>query len=331
MSSVPSPNTPWIDPDLIPPAPVDAVIFDVDGVLFETSGSFDTAVKVTTHDVLTQVFGQEDPRPVTEPELRLFRKAGGLNNDWDMAFTLIALRLAGRGNTPEETAAAASESGGRGRDWAEEILPAGVRLDYGLVVHIFNEYYWGAEHFERVFGLSARFAPQEAGLWRQEEQLLPVDLPDRLRAAGVRVFGIATGRTRDELDLVYRSAGLDQHIPESYIMTGDSLSKPDPRVLDAVISAMSKQVQADGQPPIRTALYCGDTMDDLQAVLNYRTMSQSRPSADGAPRPQWVGAVAVTRAQDFPFFAGAGSDIAVEHIDQLEQVVRTLNDRLERG
>lgn len=339
---MPLPNTtetghaaPWINPDLLPPAPVDAVIFDVDGVLFETSHSFDAAVKATTRDVLTQLFGQADPRPVSETELRLFRKAGGLNNDWDMAYTLIALRLAGRGETPEATAAAAAESGGRGRAWAEKILPAdpvnGARLDYGLVVRIFNEYYWGAENFERVFGLPARYVADEPGLWRREVQLLPPDLPDQLREAGVRLFGIATGRTRDELDLVYAAAGLDRHVPEAYIMTGDALSKPDPRVLDHVLTAMNQQAQAAGQPPIRSALFCGDTMDDLMAVLNYRQLQQSRTADNhngAGPGPEWVGAVAVTSRQDFPFFAGAGSDIAVEHIGQLLQVVRSLADRL---
>ncbi len=47
---------PWIRPTLTPPGPVDAVIFDVDGVLFETSASFDAAVKATTHDLLTQIY-----------------------------------------------------------------------------------------------------------------------------------------------------------------------------------------------------------------------------------------------------------------------------------
>ncbi len=118
-------STLWIRPTLTPPGPVDAVIFDVDGVLFETSGSFDAAVKATTRDVLTQIYGMTDPCPVTEAELRVFRKAGGLNNDWDMAYVLIALRLAGRANTPKELAAAAAESGGRGRDWAARSCPGG--------------------------------------------------------------------------------------------------------------------------------------------------------------------------------------------------------------
>ncbi len=183
---------------------------------------------------------------MTEPELRVFRKAGGLNNDWDMAYTLIALRLAGRANSQKELAAAAAESGGRGRAWAAEILPRRVRLDYDLVVQIFNEYYWGAEQFERVFDLPARIEPPQPGLWQREVQLLPADLPERLRAAGVRAFGIATGRTQDELNLVFTPAGLDQFIPPAHIVTADTLSKPDGRVLERVLAAMQQHRGAGG-------------------------------------------------------------------------------------
>lgn len=311
-------STLWIRPTLTPPGPVDAVIFDVDGVLVETSASFDAAVKATTQDLLTQIYGMAAPAPVTEAELGLFRKAGGLNNDWDMTYLLIALRLAGRANTPKELAAAAAESGGRGKAWAAEILPRRVRLDYDLVVQIFNEYYWGSEQFERVFDLPARIDPPVPGLWQREVKLLPADLPERLRDAGVRVFGIATGRTNDELGLVYESAGLDQFIPPAHIVTADSLSKPDCRVLERVLAAMQRTAAESGQPPIRTAIYCGDTMDDLQAVVNYRGLAH-------AEKPVWVGAVAVVKAEDFAFFQRAGSDAAVEHIGQLGQIVDAIN------
>lgn len=307
-------ETPWIRPHLAPPGPVDAVIFDVDGVLFETSASFDAAVKATTQDLLTQVFGMAAPAPVTEAELRVFRKAGGLNNDWDMAYTLIALRLAGRANTPKDLAAAAAESGGRGRAWAAGILPRRVRLDYDLVVQIFNEYYWGAEQFERVLGLPARIDPPPPGLWRREVQLFPGDLPDRLGAAGVRAFGIATGRTQDELGLVFASAGLDQFIPPAHIVTAEIFTKPDGRVLDRVLAGMR---QSNGEP-IRTAIFCGDTMDDLQAVVNYRGLPH-------VEKPTWVAAVAVAKPEDFAFFQQAGSDAAVTHVAQLPQIVRAIN------
>jgi phosphoglycolate phosphatase-like HAD superfamily hydrolase len=259
-----------------------------------------------------------DPRPVTEAELRVFRKAGGLNNDWDMSFTLIALRLAGRANTPKELAAVAAESRGRGRAWAAEILPRRVRLDYDLVTQIFNEYYWGGEHFERVFGVPGRIDPPQPGFWQREVKLLPADLPDRLRAAGVRAFGIATGRTREELNLVYESAGLDQVVPEAHILTSDTLTKPDGRVLDLVLTAMQRTAAEAGQPPIRTAIFCGDTMDDLQAVVNYRGLAH-------AQNPVWMGAVAVAKPTDFPFFQQAGSDAAVTHVAQVEQVVDAIN------
>ncbi len=81
---------------------------------------------------------------------------------------------------------------------------------------------------------------------------------------------------------------------------------------------MQRTAAESGQPPIRTALFCGDTMDDLQAVVNYRSLAH-------AETPVWVGAVAVVKAEDFAFFQQAGSDAAVTHVAQLPQIVDTVN------
>ncbi len=128
-------RTNWIRPQVTPPTPIDTIIFDVDGVLWDTADSFDTAVDVTVDYVLRHWFGRDNVRPVTTDELRTFRLAGGLNSDWDMSYTLIATRLAGRA----DFVADATESGGRGRTWAERVLPAEFELDYERLVRLFNE------------------------------------------------------------------------------------------------------------------------------------------------------------------------------------------------
>ena len=79
-------------------------------------------------------------------------------------------------------------------------------LDYGRIVRIFNEIYWGAADFARCFGESPRYVTGAAGCWQREKQLLPESLLADLRALDVRHFGIATGRSQVELATVLADA-----------------------------------------------------------------------------------------------------------------------------
>ncbi len=291
---------------------IDTVIFDVDGVLWDTGDSFDQAVIQTVDHVLRRWFHVPQPDPVTREELRLFRRAGGLNNDWDMAYTLAALRLAGR--TDREQAAA--ESNGRGRAWAETLLPPGVHLDYPELVRLFNEIYWGAADFRRLFGQAPRHVADAPGTWHRERPLWAPDLFHRLQAAGVRHFGLATGRNRMELATVLQVGGLDRFIPAQARITGDVLQKPDGRVLATVLARLHQVASAQGMPPPQAAVYCGDTADDVAAVHNYRRLA----GPDATP----IYAVAVVPPEEADFFRTLGADVVVSHVEELPPLLERL-------
>lgn len=308
----------WISPQWDPSLPIDTIIFDVDGVLWDTADSFDETVQQTVAHILASEFGVADPRPVTKEELRTFRRAGGLNNDWDMSYTLIATRLAGR----DDIAASAAESAGRGRAWARSILPDEVAIDFERLRRIFDEIYWGADSFPEMFGEAPRFVTDAPGCWHQERQLLPADLLDKLQAAGIRHFGIATGRNRQELATVMatlQESGLDRRIPPEGIVTGDVLAKPDGRVLQLALSGLADQAENDGRPAPQSALFCGDTRDDLQAVLNYRALAGEHAAAGR------MGAVAVVPPEEFTFYQRVGSDATIRHVSQLPTLLAAVN------
>jgi len=309
-------RTIWIREHVAPPAPIDTVIFDVDGVLWDTGDSFDTAVRETVDYFLCRYLGRENPYPITAEELRAFRRAGGLNNDWDMTYTLIATRLAGRADIEQ----AAAESGGRGRAWAEELLPADPAVDYATVVRIFNEIYWGSADFLRAFGEPPHHVSDAPGCWHRETQLLPPTLIDDLRAAGVRHLGVATGRNQIELATVFESSGLHHHIPAEAVITGDVMAKPDGRVLDHVLVNLAQLATSAGAPLPGAALFLGDTKDDLDAVLNYRKVT----GADA----RWIGAVAVVQREEEPFFQQAGSDAVINHVALLPELIDRVNKNL---
>ncbi len=303
----------WLNESAAPPAPIDTVIFDVDGVLWDTGDSFDVAVQETVAYFLSHEFQRPDFRPVTTEELRAFRRAGGLNNDWDMTYTLLAMRLAGR----DDVEAAAAESGGRGRVWAQTLLPTGVVVDFRKIIRVFDEIYWGAADFQRCFGESPSYAPMATGCWHNEQPLLPHSLFDDLRSLGIRHFGIATGRSRFELSTVLESSGLDREVPLEAMITGDILTKPDGRVLDLVLGSLDQLATQSAQTRPGPALFCGDTKDDLDAVLNYRSLM--------GESARWIGAVSVVRPEEADFFRQSGTEAVISHVEHLPALIQSLN------
>src|SRR5215470_10462711 len=89
----------WLRPDLtrdafLGTAPsVDAAVFDVDGVLIETTRSWRLAVIEAVEVLVRSVNGlRGGPSPLVAPEeVALFKRAGGFNSDWDLARCLAAL------------------------------------------------------------------------------------------------------------------------------------------------------------------------------------------------------------------------------------------------
>lgn len=71
------------------------LVFDMDGVLVDVSASYRPAIAATVRDYFSLVLGLPDPPAdlVTLAELDLLKRAGGLNNDWDMAAACIAYIL----------------------------------------------------------------------------------------------------------------------------------------------------------------------------------------------------------------------------------------------
>jgi phosphoglycolate phosphatase-like HAD superfamily hydrolase len=171
----------------------------------------------------------------------------------------------------------------------------------------------------RCFGEDPRYVADAPGCWHREEQLLPVTLFDDLRSLGVHHFGIATGRSEFELATVLESSGLGQHIPVDAMLTGDVLAKPDGRVLDRVLSSLDGLASQAGRSQPGASLFCGDTKDDLDAVLNYRALKGNNA--------RWIGAVAVVRPEEEEFFRRTGSDAVINHIADLPALIESFNQK----
>lgn len=73
---------------------IDALIFDLDGVLIDVSNSYRQAIIQTVDCFFTVVLGMEHGGETTGPllkneDLDLLKQAGGFNNDWDVTTAFI--------------------------------------------------------------------------------------------------------------------------------------------------------------------------------------------------------------------------------------------------
>ena len=295
----------WIRENLQPVPPIDAVIFDVDGVLIDDIVSYYATIKATVQHVVSHLHRR--PRAdgeITDADIMAFKAAGGFNDDWVLSYTLCGVILGSNG-APPSLAHAAERSAGRGMPWVRETYFPELDLQFELVERVCMEYYWGAGQLRDRFGLEPMHH-RGAGFVSDERSLVPADFFDRLRATGVTRFGLITGRSDVELETGLDTLGVAGGDLFAHMLDSTQVRKPDPA---ALIDTMDRL-----QPT--QALYIGDTADDLQLVLNYRDSKQ-------ATIPCLLTIVAKPGQEQF--FARAGADVILDQATELPSAIQRMS------
>ncbi|MBW7995219.1 MAG: HAD family hydrolase [Candidatus Glassbacteria bacterium] len=285
------------DGPLVKPDSVDAIIFDVDGVLVEVSGSFRQVISLTVQHYFNRVLNVPgEARLLTAEETGLFKLAGDFNNDWDLSKGAVAFCLMKQicsGNGSSDTAAIRNAApsleeftslvgrlgGGLGNavDYAREQLDDTGRTRFDseyrpeLIKRIFMEYYAGPGLSEELYGIRAEHY-DGPGLIEQEVFLLNLSLIERLQKDGLK-FGILSGRTPGEAAYLFRKQGLDKLLEPEFILTDDGglPGKPNP----AGLALLARRMEFAG------AIYVGDVPDDWATVLRYRSEHPELPPVAG--------------------------------------------------
>jgi HAD superfamily phosphatase len=336
----------WLRPDLAASAPraLDTVLFDVDGVLIATTRSFRLAVIHATDRLVRQHQGLADaPDPLLRlDDIAAFKLAGGFNSDWDLTRALTALwtaRLREWRGQPEaglsvrawaERAGAAARAGRGGIAWMHATFPASAIPRAAVARAACNEFYWGAVLIRELFGYEPEHAPEAAGFVHNETLLLPKVLLPELAATGIQHLGLITGRNGPEVGWAVRrlaaACDLDGarpaarpsfiwhdgpygRSPFAVVVSGDELTKPDPRAL----AHAARAVGAAG------GIYVGDTSDDLDLVLRYRDELLARD-----PHLPAFLAVVVATGPDVAVYAARGADAVIAHVGELPAVLAAL-------
>jgi HAD superfamily hydrolase (TIGR01548 family) len=257
---------------------LDALLLDIDGVILDVAQTFRVVSAEVTQWYATEMLRIPNTGPLFHPaECELFKNAGGFNNDWDLTNAVVALVLAKKAMGGNDTAAIREMSPtweqytddlkrrGGGPVVAEkyvlELLTPGQRRDFAndwnprLVTRLFQEMYAGDEACKQLYG----FTPEHIhgkGYLEEEPVLLDANLlPSKIK------IGVLTGRTKTESQIALKRANVLQRIPESsWVTETDGVRKPSGESLALLQERMGW----------KTAIYVGDTLDDLRTVQNFR-------------------------------------------------------------
>ena len=280
------------------------IVFDMDGVIVDVSGSYREAVRQTARLFFKGVASENRlPEPLFSlPDLASVKQAGGLNNDWELTYSVIALLLTkvktpaippylkgwagldylrprcdaaalshylGSSSTP--LADLAAQHAQEANPWIAHLSSNDVGTG-NVIKQIFQELYLGGRLFRQTYGMDPRVHDGN-GLIDRESLLIPASVFERL--AKTHGLALATGRPRSEAEHALSRFKL-QHFFQTVYTLDECLAE------EKSIYARSNQVVSLGKPhPFMLdaivescrdkpgdLYYVGDMPDDMQAASN---------------------------------------------------------------
>ena len=269
---------------------INAVIFDMDGVLLDISQSIRVVNCLAVPFYLREVLGWPAPDDlITSADIEAFKHAGGFNDDWELTYALVLHYLAKEHENPDASPATLNvlqpslarfahhikERGG-GLKAAEAIYFEHLTADDRLAIEkyyrkpairqCFEELLAG-EYTERLYGRPVEYY-RGPGYINQDRPLI-----DPSRVPQDKKLGVQTGRTWEEAWLGMEFTRLHGLIPDEHVVTKrDKFHKPDPGGLALLARRLA----------FTHALYIGDTLDDLRTVRNFNVLGNQAATFWGA-------------------------------------------------
>lgn len=220
------------------------VIFDIDGVVRDVSGSYRRALADTVEHL---THGQFRPSPADIDQLK---SEGIWNNDWEASQELV-YRYFEKAQLPIDAIAPVNDTlqpDTRGR--------GSIRIDYDRLVAFFQSRYRGTDPVNWN------------GYICQEPLLLEPGYLDLLTASDIR-WGFFSGATRGSANYILeKRLGLRSPL---LIAMEDAPGKPDPTGLLATVAQL--ETESDRLLPV---FYVGDTVADMYTVQRAREQYPNR-------------------------------------------------------
>ncbi|MEA1924319.1 MAG: HAD-IA family hydrolase [Candidatus Altiarchaeota archaeon] len=322
---------------------LNALIWDIDGVLVYVGDSYRKAIVETTQYYFTEIVGLElNDYILSIEDTQKFKMAGGFNNDWEITYGTVLCFLTG----------IISEIGSRGncvnslKDlsvlWNES--QAGLDLDHvlkrtapkggglanlrsvlvelyggseetaekfwhtGLIKQLFQEMYLGRVLFRKKYGFKPEHVKSK-GFIRNEKPLAGSKLLNRLSEK--YIMGIASGREHFEIDVVLKMHGFHEFFNEGFIVGSDDFpsGKPDPSQLLQCRKQIEKVRGFIGGANIA---YVGDVPDDIIAArrAGFRSIGVTVSVRDDSGKKRLN-----------KKFIDLGADLVVDELAELEEFI----------
>lgn len=229
----------------------DAYIFDVDGVLIDTSQSFSSAV----------IYAVEKATTSTQFQLNHYKSLkdiSGFNNDWNVAIT-GAVWIIFYPSTSFESFLELVIYKGNGFNSLKAATPEITDSLIQNVSRLAMEAYGGITACEQLYGFKPTSIKID-GMWKNETPYIKKNVIENI----LPISGIVTGRNKTEMELGFQILGWDLPEPRVAVSDNPKLDKPNPKKLMQIIGELDSQ----------TPIYFGDSIDDYLLVKNFNDQSE---------------------------------------------------------
>lgn len=255
------------------------VVFDIDGVVRDVSGSYRRALADTVEQFTGGLY-----RP-SSVEIDRLKSEGIWNNDWEGSQELVYRYFESQGQARSAVRSGAS--------------PSQIALNYDTLVAFFQSRYRGPnpEHW--------------TGYICTEPLLLQPSYLESLTLAGMP-WGFFSGATRGSANYVLeKRLGLQTPV---LIAMEDAPGKPDPTGLFATVEQLEQRYHVDVEVPI---IYVGDTVADMHTVEKARALRPKRDWIGVGILPPHVQETPERRDAYAELLAEAGAAIVFSNVEQL--------------
>ncbi len=338
---------------------VDAIVFDCDGVLVDTRRSYDATIVRVTDTMLDRTLGLRLPwRRIGPPLIRMLRRTGGFNNDWNTTYALIifsalcappgdAERLMTRRDGLDRLVARlcnitktfCSSSPGVGYRAVDEFVTGKasdaeaaviktVRDQLGYpgsppeskMATLFDELYHGPELFKQMYGFGARYHAGK-GMIERDKVIIRERVLKRLAKVLGRSMALATGRPF--LATKYSLGGLiDYFDPGASVFMGEADVHPQ------IAHDYEKYQKPSGYSLIRamqsfacdTLLYVGDSEEDRMMVENAKSSGEEAFLFAG------IYGTAVDEEEQVNYLKSKKADLILRSVNEIPRVLEMARD-----
>ncbi len=252
-----------------------AIVFDVDGVLVDVSGSYREAVVQTVNGYLNKV-GVRGKKTFSKSDVQAFKNAGCFNGDWELTYSAVLYRLLNALGEKWELKDFLVQVGklGGGLKGAERVAcESRMRneawkywctcdcIEDNPIKKLFQENFLGRKFFAEVYGTASR--GRKKGLIENESLFLDEKTLSRLR----QFFRLAifTGRPRFEVMVALERFSIARLFDCVVSMEDVSRGKPDPQGLKIVLRKLKLKPSE--------CCYVGDSVDDVKAARRARMVA----------------------------------------------------------